>query len=600
MSDDSLTSLRTAWTTALEEPSVLQRRLSEQRLQNDQLRLLGSAIHVTGEGIAILTPAVEAIGPRVAFVNAGFCALYGRSREEIIGQPVLIFGVVERQQAIITALLHHVFERRPFSAEVTASRKDGTEFELEIHIVPVEDAGEVTHWVAFLRDVTDIKTQAVRLRHQAMHDGLTDLPNRAMLMEHLDKTIGQAREQSATVALLLMDLDRFKDVNDTFGHQFGDLLLQQVSFRLRNQVGDIDMVARIGGDEFAVVLAQPPDSTAVARSARNILSTLERPFVIEKQALEVGASIGIAIYPTHGADSRTLLRRADVAMYTAKHAQLGYSFHRDDGERHTADQLSLVVQMRSALEHNEFEPFYQPKIHMRSGLMTRAEVLLRWHHPQRGLVTPAVFVPIAERTGLIRVMTDWVLEHTMAQLRAWHDAGAPIHVAVNISAKSLLDQSLPAKIDELLARYQLDARFLKIEITESSIMADPSHALAIMSMLQSLGVRLSIDDFGTGYSSLVHLRELPIDEIKIDKSFVLGMTSSESDAAIVRTMIELAHNLGKQVCAEGVEDEATWRMLDAMGCDLVQGYYMCRPKNAPDLMQWLVENSWGLKLKPKS
>ncbi len=600
MSDDSLTSIRTAWTTTLEEPSVLQRRLSEQRLQNDQLRLLGSAIHVAGEGIAILTPAVEAIGPRVAFVNQGFCHMYGRTREEIIGQPAIIFGVVERQQAMVTALLHHVFEKRPFNAEMTAARKDGTEFELELHMVPIEDAGEVTHWVAFLRDVTDMKSQTVRLRHQAMHDGLTDLPNRAMLLEHLDKSISQARDQGATVALLLMDLDRFKEVNDTFGHQFGDILLQQVAFRLSNQVGETDMAARIGGDEFAVVLPQPPDSTAVARLARNILSTLEQPFLIEGQALEVGASIGIAMYPSHGTDSRTLLRRADVAMYTAKQAQSGYSFHREDGERQTADQLSLVVQMRSALERNEFEPFYQPKIHMRSGLMTRAEVLLRWHHPQRGLVTPAVFVPIAERTGLIRAMTDWLFERTMAQLRAWHDAGAPIHVAVNISAKSLLDQTLPAKIDELLTRWQLDARFLKIEITESSIMADPSHALAIMSMLQSLGVRLSIDDFGTGYSSLVHLRELPIDEIKIDKSFVGGMTKSEADATIVRTMIELAHNLGKQVCAEGVEDEATWHMLEEMGCDLAQGYFMSKPKNAPDLMEWLVANSWGLKLKPKA
>jgi diguanylate cyclase (GGDEF)-like protein/PAS domain S-box-containing protein len=600
MPEDELTSLHTAWTTSIDPPSVLERRLSEQRLQNDQLRLIGSIVSVSGEGIAILTPAVEVVGPRIAFVNDGFCSMYGRTRDDIIGQTLAVFGIAPRHEAMASAMLHHVFENRPFDAEATAVRKDGSEFEVEIHLVPVDDAGQLTHWVAFLRDITDAKNQAVRLRHQAMHDGLTNLPNRTLLFDTLSRAVTAARESKAMLALLLMDLDRFKEVNDTFGHQFGDILLQQVAFRLRNQLRPSDTVARLGGDEFAIVMPDASDSTAVARSARNILNALEQPFVIEQQVLEVGASIGIAMYPVHGDDARTLLRRADVAMYTAKQAQIGYSFHQEDRARNTADHLGLVVQMRTALEKNEFEPFFQPKIHMRSGLMTRAEVLLRWNHPQRGLLTPAVFMPVAERTGLIRTITDWLFERTMAQLRAWHDEGAPIHVAINISAKSLLDQALPSKIDALLEKWQIDPRFLKIEITESSIMADPSHALAIMSMLQSLGVRLSVDDFGTGYSSLVHLRQLPIDEIKIDQSFVLGMTSNDADAAIVRTMIDLAHNLGKQVCAEGVENVETWRMLDAMGCDLAQGYFMSRPKSAPELMAWLLESSWGLKTKPTS
>jgi EAL domain-containing protein (putative c-di-GMP-specific phosphodiesterase class I) len=311
--------------------------------------------------------------------------------------------------------------------------------------------------------------------------------------------------------------------------------------------------------------------------------------------LEVGASIGIALYPAHGDDARTLLRRADVAMYAAKKKESGYSFHHDDHESRTPDQLALVVELRGAIERNELELHYQPKLHMRSGIMTRAEVLIRWNHPQRGHLTPSQFVPIAERTGLIRAMTDWVFDRVLAQCRAWQDEGAPIHVAVNISAKSLLDQSLPSKVQAALDRWHVDPRFLKIEITESSIMADPAHALAICSMLQSMGVRLSVDDFGTGYSSLTHLRELPIDEIKIDKSFVGAMTTSEADAAIVRTVIDLGHNLGKQVCAEGVEDEPTWRMLADLGCDLAQGYWIARPMPGPDLMKWLVDTSWGLK-----
>ena len=573
----------------------LQRKLTEQRIHSEQLRLLGSAIHVTAEGIAIMTPAVEAVGPRIAFVNEGFCAIYGRNREDIIGQTPVIFGIIERHQSILDALLQHVFEHRPFEAEATARRANGTEFELDLQLVPIEDGGQLTHWVAFLRDVTAAKHQVSSLRHQAMHDALTGLPNRALLFDALESSLQTARTKDYLLALMLMDLDRFKEVNDTFGHHFGDALLKQVAFRLQNQMRGDDIVARLGGDEFAVVLPSAADAHSTAITARRILNTLEQPFVVEGQVLEVGASIGIALYPEHGTDARTLLRRADVAMYEAKQKQSGYSFHREDAESPSADQLSLVVELRSAIEQNQLELHYQPKLHMRSGLMTRCEVLMRWNHPKRGLLPPSQFIPIAERTGLIRSMTDWLLDHALEQCRIWQDAGAPIHVAINISAKSLLDQGLPGKVQTALDRWEVDPRFLKIEITESSIMADPAHALAILSMLQSMGVRLSVDDFGTGYSSLTHLREMPIDEIKIDKSFVTGMLTSDADAAIVRTVIDLGHNLGKQVCAEGVEDAATYARLATLGCDLAQGYWIARPLPAAELMQWLVETSWGLQ-----
>ncbi len=582
------TSLHTAWTTTLDW------KLTEQRIQSEQLQLLGTAVHVAGEGIAILTPAVEAEGPRIAFVNDGFCRMLERSREELIGQTPHIFGIVERQQSIVDALLQHVFEQRPFEAEATAHRANGSEFELHLQLVPVEDGGQLTHWVAFLRDVTQTKHQVTSLRHQAMHDALTGLPNRTMLFETLDNAIDAARAHGSMLALMLMDLDRFKEVNDTFGHHFGDALLKQVAFRLRNQIRDDHVVARLGGDEFALVLPRMDDANSVATTARRILGTLEQPFVIEGQVLEVGASIGIALFPAHGTDARTLLRRADVAMYAAKQKQSGYSFHREDVESRSPDQLALVVELRHAVERGELVAHYQPKLHMRSGLMTRAEVLIRWDHRVRGHLPPSQFIPLAERTGLIRGLTDWLLEHAIRQCRAWQDAGAPIHIAVNVSARSLLDQGLPAKVQGMLDRWEVEPRFLKIEITESSIMADPAHALAILAMLQSMGVRLSVDDFGTGYSSLTHLRELPIDEIKIDKSFVIGMRRSEADAAIVRTVIDLAHNLGKQVCAEGVENEWTWRALKELGCDLAQGFWIAKPMAADELMNWLGRTSWGL------
>jgi diguanylate cyclase (GGDEF)-like protein/PAS domain S-box-containing protein len=596
MSEEVPISLRTAWTTTSLEETRLLRKLTEQRFESEQLRLLGSAVRVAAQGIAILTPAVEALGPRIAFVNDGFCAIFGREREEIIGETPVAFGIVDRHHMIFDSLLQHVFARQAFVAEATAQRKNGEEFELDLSLVPVEDGGELTHWVAFLRDVTDSRNEIIALRHQAMHDGLTDLPNRMMLFDRLGDALEAARNEGRLIALLLMDLDRFKDVNDTFGHHFGDVLLKQVAFRLRNQLHIDDTVARLGGDEFAIVLTSALDANAVAMTARRILNTLEQPFVVEGQVLEVGASIGIALYPQHGSDARTLMRRADVAMYATKASNSGYTFHaRDEQESRRPDQLSLVVEMRGGIERNEFELYYQPKRHLRSGLMTRAEVLLRWNHPTRGLLLPASFIPIAERTGLIKMMTDWILDRALQQCREWHDEGAPVHIAVNVSAKSLLEETLPAKVQSLLDKWSIDPRFLKVEITESSIMADPAHALAIMSMLQSMGVRLSVDDFGTGYSSLTHLRELPIDEIKIDKSFVLGMMTSDADAAIVRTVIDLAHNLGKQVCAEGVENADTLWALEEMGCDLAQGYFISRPVPAAALMAWLTENSWGLK-----
>jgi diguanylate cyclase (GGDEF)-like protein len=464
-----------------------------------------------------------------------------------------------------------------------------------MHLVPVEQNGEITHWIAYLRDVTDTKNQMLLLRRQATYDPLTDLPNRTLLFEQLEQAIDRARSRKSSVALLLMDLDRFKEVNDTFGHYFGDLLIKQIADRLRALLAPNETLSRLGGDEFGLFLTRAFDSNDVAAVARRILDSLQQPFEIDRHVLEVSASIGIAMYPQHGSDARTLLRRADVAMYAAKEANVGYAFHNQEHESRTPEQLALTVEMRRAMERDEFELYYQPKVHLTTGLMTRAEVLIRWNHPNRGLLPPGAFIPVAERTGLIKPMTEWIIDRMLRQCAEWHKAGAPVHVAVNISPKSLQDQMLPMKIQAALDKWNMDPRFIKAEITESSVMSDPARALAITSMLQSMGIRVSLDDFGTGYSSLSNLRQLPVDELKIDKSFVMGMSASEADASIVRTMVELAHSLGKQVCAEGVEDEETFMRLADMGCDLAQGYWISKPKPAADLLEWLVETFWGLK-----
>ena len=567
----------------------------DESLSNKQLRLLESAVEVADQGIAILTPAEEVTGPRISFVNPGFCRIYGTTREAVVGQTLAAFGIVERHQGIFDAMLAHTFDEEFFDGEAAARREDGTEFELDVQLVPVESNGRVTHWAAFLRDISETKNQMLVLRRQATYDALTDLPNRMLLLETLEKAIDTARQRKTLVALILMDLDRFKEVNDTFGHHFGDVLLKQLAERLRTLLHPNETLSRLGGDEFGFFLTRANDANDVAAVARRILDALQEPFAIDRHLIEISASIGIAIYPTHGSDARTLFRRADAAMYAAKETNVGYGFHNQEHESRTPDQLALTVEMRRAMERDEFELYYQPKLHLSTGLMTRAEVLIRWNHPNRGLLPPGAFIPVAERTGLIKPMTEWIIDRMLRQCTEWHKGGAPVHVAVNISAKSLQDQMLPIKLQSALDKWNMDPRFVKVEITESSIMADPAHALAITSMLQSMGVRLSLDDFGTGFSSLSNLRQLPVDELKIDKSFVMGMSASEADASIVRTMVDLAHSLGKQVCAEGVEDEQTFRRLGEMGCDLAQGYWISKPKPAADFLQWLVETFWGMR-----
>src|SRR5437867_1717734 len=393
------------------------------RLSTVETRLLSSAVQVAGEGIAILTPAEEAIGPRILFVNAGFCKLYGVEKNEVLHKTLAAFGIVDRHHAIFNDMLEHIFENEPFDAEATARRKDGAEFELDLQVVPVMDSGEPTHCVAFLRYITESKNQLPKLRRQSMFDALTDLPNRMLLFERFEKAIDNARSAKNMTALLLMDLDRFKEINDTFGHHFGDTLLKEIAVRLRNLLSPNDTLSRLGGDEFGLFLTRASDPSDVAAVARRVLDSLQQPFAIEGHLVEVSASIGIALYPTHGTDARMLLRRADVAMYAAKEANVGYAFHNQEHESQTPDQLALVVEMRSAMERDEFELYYQPKLHVNSGLMTRAEVLIRWNHPKRGLLAPGAFIPIAERTGLIKPMTDWIIDRMLKQCREWHEIG---------------------------------------------------------------------------------------------------------------------------------------------------------------------------------
>lgn len=437
------------------------------------------------------------------------------------------------------------------------------------------------------RDISERVAQTAALRYQALHDALTDLPNRTLFRESLQHAIFHAHRYKKPLALLLLDLDQFRDINDTFGHHWGDTLLQQVGERLRRTLRKSDPVSRLGGDEFAVLLPNTGDASGATHTATRIIRILEHPFVVEGHTLNVGASIGIALFPEHGEDPDTLMRRADIAMYTAKRATGGFAFYQSDLDHHSPDRLLLAGELRQAIECNELLLHYQPKACFETGRVSHVEALVRWRHPRRGLVFPDHFIPLAEQTGLIRPLCLWVLNEALRQCAQWRDQGMGMRVAVNLSMRNLHDPQLPEAIMQILAQWNLEPAWLEVEITESALAADPGRALEILTRLSDMGVRISIDDFGTGYSSLAYLKRLPADEIKIDKSFVFGMATDENDATIVRSTIDLGHNLGLKVVAEGIEDQAAWDLLETWGCDFAQGYFLSRPLAALDFATWL-------------
>ncbi|HEX4489912.1 MAG TPA: bifunctional diguanylate cyclase/phosphodiesterase, partial [Acidimicrobiia bacterium] len=426
-----------------------------------------------------------------------------------------------------------------------------------------------------------------RLRHEALHDNLTGLPNRVLFLQRLADSLARQRPTDPQIAVMLIDLDRFKEINDTLGHATGDLLLQEVSARLQRAAADRVTVARLGGDEFALLDPSPGsagDALALTRSLREVL---QRPFTYQDLELEVSATIGLALAPVHGRDASTLLRRADVAMYAAKNTAPGVACYGENLDEHSPRKLALVGELRSVIEHEGLEMHYQPKVDMASGRVIGVEALVRWPHPAEGLVPPDEFVPIAERTGLIGPMTDFVLRTALTECRQWRDRGNNLSVAVNLSARSLLDSDLVDDIARALTLSGVEPSRLVLEITETSVMSDAEYAMRVLNRLSSMGCTLAIDDFGTGYSSLSYLKRLPVDEVKIDKSFVLNMQDDENDAVIVRSIIDLARNLGLRVVAEGVETESAWDALVAMGCDIAQGYYISRPLPSAALSAWL-------------
>jgi diguanylate cyclase (GGDEF)-like protein len=438
-----------------------------------------------------------------------------------------------------------------------------------------------------------IASREARIMDLAYRDALTGLPNRTLYCDRLAREVGSPNEGGRSIAVLLMDLDHFKYVNDALGHPIGDLLLREVAERLRRLVrNDRDLVARLGGDEFALLL--PATDAAEARAmAAAVLSALEAPMTPDDQIVDVRASIGIALFPDHGSEAATLLRHADIAMYAAKRAGGGTIVYDPRHEAHSRERLSLMSDLRKAVDDDELTLVYQPKIALGAASGHHVEALVRWRHPTRGIVSAAEFIPFAEQTGYIRRITQWVTSRAIAQCTAWRTEGLPMHVSINISARDVMDATLPETVAQLLAEHGCASRWISFEITESALLDDPGHAVANLERLHALGCRIAIDDYGTGYSSLAYLRRLPLSELKIDKSFVGGMARDADDAAIVRSTIDLAHDMRLAVVAEGVEDEGTLEQLRALGCDMAQGHLLSQPVGPLQIAAWVRESPWA-------
>ena len=523
----------------------------------------------------------------IVAANPAACALAQRPRRQVIGQrAVEVFpGIEEVGMPALLADVVRTGAAIDFEDVVSPEDPDGRHYALHAFRLG-DDAVGVS-----VDDVTAPREAAAALRKQATHDGLTGLPNRVLLNDRLDRALREAIRTGERVALLIMDLDQFKEINDALGHDQGDRLLVALSRRLESVLRDADTIARLGGDEFAILLTTDATRAGAVTVARRITAALEKPFDIEGLSLQTHASIGIALFPDHGTGTEELAKRADVAMYVAKRSAQPYSVYASEHDHSSVRRITLLGELRRAMENDELTLHHQPSYDLRSGAIVGTEALLRWNHPRHGLMLPGEFVDLAEVSGLIQPVTRFVTERAIATASNWPEQVTPLGVAVNLSVRNLYDPDLARWMQRLLLDTGFAASRLTLELTESQMMDDPTLAVDVLGELHDLGIHTSIDDFGTGQSSLAYLKHLPIDELKIDRSFIAGMRHSDSDATIVHSIIELGHNLGLIIVAEGVEDAETLRMLVQFNCDRAQGFHLARPMPPDELLHLLVSST---------
>lgn len=547
----------------------------ERAFDQQQLRLQGAALASAGNAVLI----TDEEG-RIEWANNSFTRLSGFPLEEARGQTPRLLKSGQHDLPFYQDLWNTILAGNVWRGEVTDRHKDGRRYVVEETITPLcNAAGEMTHFVAIQEDITARKEAEARIEYLSQHDPLTGLPNAAVLRTYLPLALDQARRSDRLLAVLILDLDRFNVVNESLGHRIGDLFLQNIAQRLQACVGATDIPARLGGDEFAIIQTNLTQASAAAALAEKLSGMLGQPVIVQGHELQATASIGISIFPVDEADPEQLLKNADLAMYQAKReGRNNYQFFSGAMNAGVQDRVTLERELRRGLALNQFRLWYQPQVDLATGNVVGLEALVRWQHPERGLVSPGTFIPIAEECGLIVPLGNWVLRQACLENKAWQAAGLPpLRVAVNLSAFQFKRGTLLATIEEVLRSTGLDARFLELEVTESAIMQDVSASAEVMNQLHRLGIQVAIDDFGTGYSSLSYLKRFPLDKLKIDQSFVRDLDSNPEDALIVRAIIALGRSLGLQVIAEGVERATQLAFLRAEKCHEIQGYYFSPP-----------------------
>jgi len=563
------------------------------RETEEALRLRDRAVEASVNAVMIVS-AADSEMPLV-YVNRAFERTTGYGREEVIGRNCRFLQGADRDQPELEKIRRAIAEQHDAQALLRNYRKDGSLFWNMLYVTPVHDprSGAVTHFVGVQYDITEIKRYQDELEHQANHDALTGLANRNLLRDRLQQSLALAHRYERPFSLAFIDLDNFKLVNDSLGHDIGDRLLKIAGERLVSCVREGDTVARLGGDEFVLLITEQDRDDSVYRIVQRVMAEISQPFVIDQREFKVTCSVGIANFPRDGEDADTLLRNADTAMYRAK--DLGrntFQLYSSEMNANFGERLTLETDLWNALERDEFVLHYQPKVDLKTGRIIGMEALLRWQHPVNGMIPPGKFIPVAEESSLIVQIGKWVLREACRQNQAWQDDGLRyVPIAVNISARQLHDKDLIETVRTTLESTRLRAEYLEIELTESAVMSNTDEAVNTMAALRGMDVRISLDDFGTGYSSLSYLKRLPVTGLKIDQSFVQDVATDPDDAAIVRAIVAVAQELMLDVTAEGVETVEQLEFLKAHGCGEAQGYYFARPAPASEIRALLERGS---------
>ncbi len=562
------------------------RDLTRQRRAEEQLRLAASVFQSSSEGLLV----TDAEGTIIS-VNPAFTDITGYSAAEALGHTPRLLRSDRHPPEFYRAMWETLTPAGLWQGEIWNRRKSGEAYLEWLTINRIDDdAGRPVHYASVFHDITESRRKDERIQHLAFHDALTGLPNRALLMDRLQHALARARREGRRLSVTFVDLDRFKAINDSLGHDVGDLLLQEVAQRICGRLRAMDTVARMGGDEFVVMMEDLAEIEDCAILAAQLIAAIARPMDLRGHRVEVGASMGIAFFPEDGDDPLTLMKNADMAMYAAKAAGRNtYRFFQAEMQDQAVRRLDTEMDLRTAIAQGGLELHYQPKVDLADGKVRGVEALVRWHHPVSGLLSPAEFVPLAEESSLILDLGNWVLDQACRQAAAWQANGLNLRIAINVSAKQLDAGDLAERVAEATSRHGVSPSRLELELTESAVMANPAHAAGLFARLRQLGITIAVDDFGTGYSSLAYLRRLPIDVLKIDRSFVADADTNGDDAQIVKTILALGQTLKLTVVAEGIETQQQAEVLGSVGCTLAQGFHFARPLPAHEVESWLRE-----------